>query len=134
MPTDVDPARSRQMALIRSKDTAPEMAVRRLAHRLGYRYRLHRADLPGKPDMVFPSRKAVVFMHGCFWHGHDCKRGAREPKTNAEYWRAKIARNVERDDATMAALEARGWRSLVIWECEVKDAAAVAQRLRDFLG
>lgn len=134
MTDPVDPARSRQMALIRSKDTAPEIAVRRLAHRLGYRYRLHRADLPGKPDMVFPSRKAVVFMHGCFWHGHDCKRGGRKPKTNADYWRAKIARNAERDAAATAALAVLGWRSLVVWECEVKNPAAVAQRLRDFLG
>lgn len=122
------------MALIRSKDTAPEMAVRRLAHGLGYRHRLHRADLPGKPDMVFPSRKAVVFVHGCFWHGHDCKRGARKPKANAEYWQAKIGRNVERDAAAVAALAAMGWRSLVVWECELKDAAAVEQRLREFLG
>lgn len=134
MPEPVDPARSRQMALIRSKDTAPEMAVRRLAHALGYRHRLHRADLPGKPDMVFPSRKAVVFVHGCFWHGHDCKRGSRKPKANAEYWRTKIERNAARDGATAAALEAMGWRSLVIWECELKDPAAVTQRLRDFLG
>lgn len=122
------------MALIRSKDTAPEMAVRRLAHALGYRHRLHCADLPGKPDMVFPSRKAVVFVHGCFWHGHDCKRGSRKPKANAEYWRTKIERNAARDGATAAALEAMGWRSLVIWECELKDPAAVTQRLRDFLG
>lgn len=122
------------MSRVHSKNTKPELFVRSLAHRLGYRHRLHRADLPGKPDLVFPSRKAVVFVHGCFWHGHDCKRGARKPKTNAEYWRAKIGRNVERDDATLTALEAMGWRALVIWECETKDAAAVARRLRDFLG
>lgn len=121
------------MALIRSKDTGPEMAVRRLSHRLGYRHRLHRGDLPGKPDLVFPSRNAVVFVHGCFWHGHDCKRGARMPKTNADYWRAKMARNVARDHVTAAALAAIGWRSLVIWECEVKDLAAVERRLREFL-
>lgn len=133
MPDSIDPARSRQMALIRSKDTAPELAVRRLAHRLGYRHRLHRADLPGKPDMVFPSRKAAVFVHGCFWHGHDCRRGARMPKSNAEYWRTKIARNVARDAATVAALSAIGWRSLIIWECEVKNLASVEKRLKEFL-
>jgi DNA mismatch endonuclease (patch repair protein) len=83
--------------------------------------------------MVFPSRKAAVVVHGCFWHGHDCKRGARLPKTNVEYWRTKIARNVERDAATTAALATMGWRSLVIWECEVKDLAAVERRLREFL-
>ncbi|TPM33540.1 DNA mismatch endonuclease Vsr [Mesorhizobium sp. B2-2-2] len=133
MTDPVDPARSRQMALIRSKDTKPELKVRRLAHSLGYRYRLHGADLPGKPDMVFRSRKAVIFIHGCFWHGHDCKRGNRPPTANADYWRKKIARNVERDTASMEALAAAGWKSLIVWECEIKDSAALERRLREFL-
>ena len=122
------------MAAVRSKDTAPEMAVRRLAHALGYRFRLHRKDLPGHPDLVFPGRKAVVFVHGCWWHGHDCRRGARAAKTNADYWSAKIARNAERDRAAQHALAAAGWRVLVIWECDTKDAAALAGRLQAFLG
>lgn len=122
------------MSLVRSTGTKPEMAVRRLAHALGYRFRLHRKDLPGKPDLVFSRRQAVIFVHGCFWHGHGCKRGARMPKKNREYWSAKIARNVERDAESVAAIEADGWRVLVIWECEMKDADRLARRLADFLG
>ncbi|RWC38440.1 MAG: DNA mismatch endonuclease Vsr [Mesorhizobium sp.] len=134
MTANVDPARSRQMSLVRSTGTKPELAVRRLAHALGYRFRLHRKDLPGKPDLVFSRRQAVIFVHGCFWHGHGCKRGARMPTKNREYWSAKIARNVERDAASVAAIEADGWRVLVIWECEMKDADRLARRLADFLG
>ena len=88
--------RSRTMRAVKGRDTKPEMAVRRLLHRMGYRYRLHRKELPGRPDIVFGSRRKVIFVHGCFWHGHSCKRGNRLPKTNAEYWQTKIARNVER--------------------------------------
>ena len=121
------------MRAVRSKDTAPEMLVRRLAHALGYRFRLHRKDLPGHPDLAFPGRKAVVFVHGCWWHGHDCRRGARAAKTNADYWSAKIARNVERDRTAQHALAAAGWRVLVIWECDTKDRDALAGRLRGFL-
>lgn len=124
--------RSAVMRRVKSKDTKPELAVRRLLHAAGYRYRLHRKDLPGKPDLVFPGRRKAVFVHGCFWHGHDCRRGARQPKTNAEYWRAKIARNIDRDARTRAALGAAGWRSLVVWECELKDEALL-QRLENFL-
>ncbi|UVK40578.1 very short patch repair endonuclease [Mesorhizobium sp. AR10] len=134
MTLGIDPDRSRQMALIRSTDTKPEMTIRRLAHTLGYRFRLHRKDLPGRPDLVFPSRRAVIFVSGCWWHGHSCKRGARVPKTNATYWKAKIARNVERDAASLAALEATGWRALVIWECELKHVDDLTRRLREFLG
>jgi DNA mismatch endonuclease (patch repair protein) len=94
--------RSRVMRAVKGKDTKPEMIVRRMAHALGYRYRLHRTDLPGSPDLVFAGRQKVIFVHGCFWHGHDCARGSRQPKTNAEYWRAKIARNVTRDAANAA--------------------------------
>ncbi|WP_395667044.1 very short patch repair endonuclease [Methylocella sp.] len=129
----VDALRSATMRAVKSKDTRPERLVRSLAHRLGFRFRLHRADLPGSPDLVFPGRRAAVFVHGCFWHGHDCRRGARAPKTNAAYWRAKIARNRARDETAAAALAALGWRVLTIWECETADAAALERRLSGFL-
>jgi DNA mismatch endonuclease, patch repair protein len=121
------------MRAVRAKDTKPEMTVRRLVHGLGYRYRLHRSDLPGKPDLAFAGRRKAIFVHGCFWHGHDCKRGARSPATNVAYWGTKIARNRARDAETMAALADAGWQTLVIWECETKDAAGVAGRVRAFL-
>ena len=108
------------MRAVKCKDTAPEMVVRRLVHSLGYRYRLHRRDLPGKPDLVFGPRRKVIFVHGCFWHGHTCKRGNRQPKTNADYWRKKIQVNKERDKSTLEELRARGWEILVVWECETK--------------
>lgn len=130
----VDPDRSRIMAAVKSYDTRPEMEVRRLAHRLGYRFRLHRKDLPGKPDIVFAARRSVIFVHGCYWHGHDCKRGARLPKTNCDYWRKKIDRNRERDVLNMERLMSGGWRVLVIWECQMKDCADLARRLVGFLG
>jgi DNA mismatch endonuclease (patch repair protein) len=94
-------------------------------------YRLQRADLPGKPDIVYGPRKLAIFVHGCFWHGHDCPRGARAPKANADYWRAKIARNRARDERTLAALSAMGWRALVVYECELKATAALAARLEE---
>jgi DNA mismatch endonuclease (patch repair protein) len=122
------------MRAVRSRDTAPEMRVRRAAHALGLRFRLHRASLPGCPDLVFVGRRAALFVHGCFWHGHDCPRGARRPRANAVYWSAKIARNRERDAAALAALEALGWRALVIWECETRDAGALRDRLAVALG
>lgn len=106
------------MRAVKSSDTAPEMIVRRLVHRLGCRFRLHRRDLPGTPDLVLPRRRKVIFVNGCFWHGHDCARGARLPKTNADYWQAKIGRNISRDFRNLAALESAGWRVLTIWECE----------------
>jgi DNA mismatch endonuclease, patch repair protein len=121
------------MARVRSRDTSPERLVRRILIDLGYRYRLHRADLPGKPDIAFIGRRKAIFVHGCFWHGHDCKRGAREPKANAAYWRAKIARNRARDARSVATIEAMGWRSLTVWECELRDRAALALRLGSFL-
>nr|WP_290749252.1 very short patch repair endonuclease [Amaricoccus sp.] len=129
-----DAARSRTMRAVRGRDTGPEMAVRRLLHAMGYRFRLHRADLPGTPDLVFPGRRAAVFVHGCFWHGHDCARGARAPRRNAEYWAAKIERNRARDAAAAAALAAGGWRSLVVWECGLRDRAGLAAGLAAFLG
>ena len=125
--------RSRIMRAVKSADTAPEMTVRRMAHRMGYRFRLHRRDLPGKPDLVFPKLRKVVFVHGCFWHGHHCARGARMPRANAEYWRAKIGRNSVRDAVNVAALKLAGWRSAVIWECELKNLARVKKRLAGFL-
>ncbi|MEO0879261.1 MAG: very short patch repair endonuclease [Pseudomonadota bacterium] len=108
------------MRAVKSGDTKPERQVRRALHAAGFRFRLHRADLAGKPDIVLPRYKAVVFVHGCFWHGHDCKRGARTPKTNAAYWRAKIARNTDRDAAAVKALSAQGWRVFIVWECELR--------------
>lgn len=122
------------MARVRHKDTAPELVVRRLLHRRGYRYRLHSARLVGKPDLVFAGRRKVIFIHGCFWHGHDCARGARQPKANADYWREKIQRNRQRDQATLNALADEGWRTLVLWECELRDQAALADQLSAFLG
>lgn len=121
------------MRAIRSKNTKPEMIVRRLVYSMGYRYRLHRKDLPGKPDLVFTSRRKVLFLHGCFWHGHDCKRGAHVPKTNKEYWENKIARNKARDIEHKAALEGQGWRVLVIWECQTKDETALKNLIKSFL-
>lgn len=128
--------RSANMAKIKSKGMKPEMLVRRLTHRLGYRFRLHCADLPGKPDMVFTRRKKVVFVHGCFWHRHEsdtCKR-SHAPRSNSEYWLAKLDRNVERDIAVRNALAALGWDILVLWECELKDQVHLEYRLRTFLG
>lgn len=107
------------MRAVKSKDTKPEIRLRKALFALGYRYRLNVADLPGKPDLVFPKYKTALFMHGCFWHGHDCKRGSRKPKTNADYWRNKIAKNKERDKRNADALEAAGWRVIIVWECEL---------------
>jgi DNA mismatch endonuclease (patch repair protein) len=109
------------MAQIRSKNTKPELAVRRAAHAMGLRFRLHGADLPGKPDLVFRRWKTVVFVHGCFWHRHHCERG-RLPKTNADYWLKKLQRNTQRDAAALRALRRSGWRCVVIWECQAKDS------------
>lgn len=124
--------RSNLMRRVRGKDTAPELIVRRLAHAAGYRFRLYRKDLPGKPDLCFPSRRKAIFVHGCFWHGHGCKIG-RLPKSRPEYWEPKIARNRERDTAAVAALAALGWRVLTIWQCQTKDREALRQRIVEFL-
>lgn len=122
------------MRRVRGKDTGPERRIRALLRAMGATgYRLHRRDLPGSPDLAFIGRKRALFVHGCFWHGHSCKRGAREPKRNADYWRAKIARNKARDMAAQAALQEAGWRVLVIWECEMKDEPALKERLRAWL-
>jgi DNA mismatch endonuclease, patch repair protein len=137
MPDILSPeARSALTSRIRGRDTKPEMAVRKLIHRLGYRYRLHRSDLPGKPDLVFRGRKKIVLVHGCFWHGHTdpkCKL-ARTPKSNVKFWTGKVVYNRARDARNIAALEALGWRTAVVWECELKDIDAVQRRLVRFLG
>lgn len=122
------------MRAVKSRDTAPEMSVRRIAHAMGYRFRLHRRDLPGTPDLVFPARRVALFVNGCFWHGHNCRRGIRKPKANAAYWRRKIARNRERDAAARRALRALGWRVGVVWECRAAPNAALGRVLRGFLG
>lgn len=127
--------RSQNMAAIRAKDTKPEFVVRRLVHSLGYRYRLHRKDLPGKPDLVFGPRRKVIFVHGCFWHG--CERldcpDARRPKSNTDYWNPKIEGNKARDHKQQKRLEEAGWRVLIIWDCETKDRPRLEQRIIAFL-
>lgn len=124
--------RSRIMASVRSKDTKTEMRVRSIAHRLGFRFRLHRSDLPGKPDLALPSRHVALFVHGCFWHGHGCPHGRRLPVTNAEYWRDKIRRNVERDARVQEELASLGWHPVVVWECEV-ESDSLAETLATLL-
>lgn len=109
------------MARVRSKNTLPELAVRRALHAAGFRFRLHRRDLPGTPDIVLPALRTAVLVNGCFWHGHNCRRG-RPPSANAEFWSSKLIRNVERDRRARAALEAQGWRVRVIWQCEIREA------------
>jgi DNA mismatch endonuclease (patch repair protein) len=121
--------RSAVMRRVKSTGTSPEVKVRKALTRMGLRYRLHRKDLPGKPDIVMAGRRLAIFVHGCFWHGHDCARGARVPKANRPYWEGKVRRNRERDGEHRAALEARGWRVLTLWECELKDEAALEQAL-----
>lgn len=122
------------MRAVRSKDTSAELIVRRILYASGYRYRLHVRELPGCPDIVFPGRKKAIFVHGCFWHGHDCARGARKPKANADYWQSKIEKNKARDGKTAAAFEAAGWRAEIIWECELRDKQSVRSRLIEFVG
>ncbi len=136
MTTDVygPEKRSAVMRRVKGRDTGPERRVRRLVWSLGGRYRLNRADLPGKPDLVLPGRRLAIFVHGCFWHGHDCARGARVPKANRDYWTGKIGRNRARDIKARAALEAAGWRVETVWECELKDLPALATRARGWLG
>jgi DNA mismatch endonuclease, patch repair protein len=133
--TDVfDPAkRSAVMRRVKARDTTPERRVRKLLTALGARYRLHRKDLPGSPDVVLPGRRLAIFVHGCFWHGHDCPRGSRVPKANRDYWQAKVARNRARDAEAEAKLQALGWRVECVWECDLKDAAGLQARLAALL-
>ena len=127
--------RSDNMRRIRSKDTASEVLLRSLTHSLGYRFRLHRKDLPGKPDLVFPGRRKVIFLHGCFWHQHSECREGRLPGTRREYWEPKLAKNKQRDAASLQALEALGWKVLTVWECELtKDRTGTREKLVHFLG
>ena len=124
--------RSARMRLIRSKHTKVELVVRRLVHGLGYRYRLHDRRVPGSPDLVFWNRRKVIFIHGCFWHGHDCKLG-RMPKSRVEFWSKKISSNRARDAKVLAEIETLRWRALVLWECELGNRAALECTIRGFL-
>jgi DNA mismatch endonuclease (patch repair protein) len=126
--------RSSVMRAVKGRDTSPELAVRRILRGIAPGYRLCRRDLPGAPDIAYIGKRKAIFVHGCFWHGHDCKRGARMPKSNADYWIEKIARNRARDEKHLAAYAALGWRVLTIWECEMRNNAALAHRLRAFVG
>ena len=121
------------MGRIRKTNTRPELVVRRLAHALGFRFRLHRRDLPGTPDLVFPRLRKAILVHGCFWHQHKGCRLARLPKSRLDYWLPKLRRNQERDETAWAELSEQGWDALVVWECEVADEAAVRERIRTFL-
>lgn len=123
--------RSRLMANVRSKDTGPERIVRSLLHRAGFRYRLHARDLPGKPDIVFRRQKKVIFVHGCFWHGHGCRYG-QLPKSREDFWSAKIRRNCERDRSAISSLQMAGWHVHVVWQCELRNLSAVVEDLASF--
>ena len=120
------------MSRIRGRNTRPELLIRSMLHRRGYRFRLHRKDLPGTPDLVFPARRSAVFVHGCFWHGHDCPRG-RPPSSNVVFWKEKISKNEQRDDRVRKQLRKAGWRVLEVWECETKQSGGLARKLTRFL-
>jgi DNA mismatch endonuclease (patch repair protein) len=124
--------RSANMRAVLGRDTAPEVLIRSILHRLGYRFRLHRRDLPGTPDIVLPSRRAVIFVNGCFWHGHGCRRGGL-PTTNSEFWQQKISNNRERDRRVQKELRKEGWRVLIVWQCKTKDEAKLLKTLSNFL-
>jgi DNA mismatch endonuclease (patch repair protein) len=134
MDAEIDPRRSALMSRIRSGNTRPEIAVRRLLHALGYRFRLHRRDLPGKPDIVLPRHRLAIFVHGCFWHQHTGCRLASKPKTRQEYWTPKLAGNVARDARAQAALRAAGWRVEVIWECDARRPLQLERRVLEAVG
>jgi DNA mismatch endonuclease (patch repair protein) len=125
--------RRRIMQAVKTRDTGPELSVRRLLHRLGYRYRLNVQTLPGRPDIVFTRLKRAIFVHGCFWHGHGCLKG-QAPKSRLDYWAPKLDSNKERDAAQLRALEELGWSVLTVWQCETRDLEALEMRLRRFLG
>ncbi|MGE3347824.1 MAG: very short patch repair endonuclease [Ramlibacter sp.] len=133
MDTLTSAERSARMALVRAKDTKPELRLRRLVHGMGYRYRLHRRDLPGTPDMVFAGRGKVIFVHGCFWHRHERCALARLPKSRSDFWLPKLTANAERDVRHTRALRRLGWSVLTIWECQLGDTAKLAKRIRRFL-
>ena len=119
--TGISEQRSRNMSAIKSKNTKPEIAVRKLLHSLGYRFRLHRKDLPGSPDIVLPKYKTVIFVHGCFWHRHENCKYASTPKTRQEFWEAKFRENINRDKLNQENLSSNGWKIIIVWECEIKD-------------
>ncbi len=122
------------MRKVKGKNTAPEIRLRKMLWKWGYRgYRLYRRDLPGRPDVAFVSRKKAIFLHGCFWHGHICRAGLNRPKSNLDYWEPKLERNRTRDRANLSKLKELGWSALVIWECELKDAESVRTRVSEFL-
>lgn len=125
--------RSARMRLIKSRDTVPEIVLRKLVWSLGHRYRKNRRGIAGSPDIAFVTRKRAIFLHGCFWHRHDCPAGRRSPKSRTKFWNQKFKRNVERDRAVAQTLKATGWRTLVVWECQLKDQDRVARRVRKFL-
>ena len=125
--------RKKTMSLVRGKDTKPEMAVRKLVHSIGYRYRLHRKNLPGCPDLVFSGRHKVIFVHGCFWHGHDCHAGLNRPSSNKNYWTEKLERNIQRDAENLRQFKEMDWGALVIWECEIKNSSVMVKRIHRFL-
>jgi DNA mismatch endonuclease, patch repair protein len=125
--------RVRTMRAVRDRDTTPELVVRRMAFALGYRFRLHSRRLPGCPDLVFASQKKVIFVHGCFWHGHACPAGSKRPQSNADYWTKKLLRNKQRDSANRLRLRALGWKALTVWECQLRRAGAVERRVARFL-
>lgn len=125
--------RSERMSRVRCKDTKPELRIRKMIHGLGYRFRLHRSNLPGKPDVVFPRKKKVLFIHGCFWHRHDCSAGRRMPKSRKTFWRDKLNGNKRRDQLNQKLLRERGWDVMVIWECEVKSGSQLENRIHEFL-
>jgi DNA mismatch endonuclease (patch repair protein) len=125
--------RSEIMSRIRGKDTVPELKVRSLIHKLGYRFRLHSKTLPGKPDLVFSGRKKIIFVHGCFWHGHEgCPKG-KLPKSKLDYWEPKLSENKRRDMKALRELKAEGWKALVVWQCELKDIEKLKSRIIEFL-
>lgn len=126
--------RSERMGRVRGKDTKPELIVRRILHALGYRYRLHRRDLPGCPDLVFGPRRQVIFVHGCFWHRHKCSLGDRMPKSRVDFWKPKLEANQQRDRQQQAALRRLGWQILVVWECELAHEEQLQNKLIAFLG
>jgi len=129
MDTFTKEQRSRVMGRIRSTNTQAEIAVRRILHRAGYRFRLHSKVLPGKPDIVLPKYRAAIFVHGCFWHGHHCKDG-RRPKSNTAYWEKKLGRNIERDAETAQRITSSGWKHIVVWACEIGNEELLLERLR----
>ena len=125
--------RSRVMAAVKSRHTSPEVAVRRLVHRLGFRFRLHKSDLPGTPDIVLPRLRKIINVHGCFWHLHSCSHARRAPVKNADYWRRKRLWNAERDRRTSKLLAEAGWEELIVWECEIRHVAQLGKRIESFL-